>query len=86
MLRRALLIARHARCWLPAAAEAGTFEISGSTIIYNGEDGVDQISGFDTGTSIRFTRFGGVVRSAGPGCNSRWAGSPSTARRTASPR
>ena len=32
----------------------------GSTIVYDGEDGVDQIAGFETPNSIRFTRFGGV--------------------------
>ena len=34
--------------------------VQGSTILYTGDAGVDQIAGFDTGTSIRFTRFGGV--------------------------
>jgi hypothetical protein len=52
----------------PAAASAGTFEISGTTILYNGEAGIDQIAGFDTGSSIRFTRFGGVGIGPGPGC------------------
>jgi hypothetical protein len=53
---------------IPAAAEAGTFQVQGTTIVYTGEDGVDQIAGFDTGTSIRFTRFGGVSLGPGPGC------------------
>jgi hypothetical protein len=53
---------------LPATAAAGTFGISGSTLRYTGEDGADQITGFDTGTSIRFTRFGGVSVGPGPGC------------------
>lgn len=63
MLRRWLLVATVAAGgWLPATAEAGTFTISGgSTIVYTGDAGVDQISGFDTGDSIRFTRFGGDV-------------------------
>jgi len=52
----------------PAAASAGTFSVSGSTLVYTGEAGVDQIAGFDTGTSIRFTRFGGVAVGPGPGC------------------
>ena len=38
----------------------GTFSVQGSTIVYDGDAGVDQIAGFDTGTSIRFTRFGGA--------------------------
>jgi hypothetical protein len=46
---------------LPAAASAGTFQISGSTILYTGDAGIDQISGVDRGDFIRFTRFGGVT-------------------------
>ena len=53
---------------LPATAAAGTFTIQGSTIVYAGEDGVDQIAGLDTGTSIRFTRFGGVTLGGGLPC------------------
>jgi hypothetical protein len=53
---------------VPATASAGNFMVQGSTILYTGEPGVDQISGFDTGTSIRFTRFGGVTLGGGPGC------------------
>ena len=53
---------------LPASASAGQFQVKGSTIVYDGEPGVDQIAGFDTGTSIRFTRFGGVALGGGPGC------------------
>ena len=34
---------------------------SASTLVYNGDEHVDQIAGFDTGTSLRFTRFGGAV-------------------------
>jgi hypothetical protein len=45
----------------PGVAAAGTFTITGSTIVYNGDAGVDQIAGFDTGDTIRFTRFGGVA-------------------------
>jgi hypothetical protein len=54
----------------PGVAAAGTFSIEGgTTIVYAGEAGVDQIAGFDTGTSIRFTRFGGVALGPGPGCS-----------------
>jgi len=53
----------------PGVAAAGTFSIVGETIVYDGEAGIDQIAGFDTGTSIRFTRFGGVDLGPGPGCN-----------------
>ena len=50
----------------PAAATAGTFSVAGSTLVYNADPGgIDQISGFDTGTKYRFTRFGGA--SIGPG-------------------
>ena len=67
MLRLALL-AVCAALLLPATASAGTFQISSSTIIYDGEAGVDQIAGFETADSIRFTRFGGVDLGPGPGC------------------
>jgi hypothetical protein len=51
------------------AATAGTFSVAGSTLIYTAAQGdVDQISGFDTGTSFRFTRFGGAAVGSGPGC------------------
>jgi hypothetical protein len=53
---------------IPGAAAAGTFQVQGTTIVYTGEDGVDEIAGFDTGTSLRFTRFGGVSLGPGPGC------------------
>ena len=53
----------------PAAAVAGTFAIQGSTLVYSGDAVVDQIAGFDTGTSIRFTRFGGVSLGGGPPCD-----------------
>jgi hypothetical protein len=54
----------------PATAAAdGTFTIDGSTIVYDGDAGVDQIAGFETSTSIRFTRFGGAdLGGGGPGC------------------
>jgi hypothetical protein len=61
VLRRALLAAVVAAALLPATASAGTFTIEdGDTIVYAGEAGEDLIAGFDTGSSIRFTRFGGV--------------------------
>jgi len=53
---------------LPATASAGTFGVSGSTIVYDGEADIDQIAAFDTGTAIRLTRFGGVVLGPGPDC------------------
>ncbi len=45
----------------PAAASAGTFTFVGTTLVYNGDDQIDQIAGFDTGTTLRFTRFGGAA-------------------------
>ena len=73
MLRRRLLTActaALAAALLAApAATAGTFSVAGSTLVYNADPGtVDQISGFDTGTSFRFTRFGGAAVGPGPGC------------------
>jgi hypothetical protein len=67
-LRLPLLAACAIALVLPASAAAGTFQVEGTTLVYSGEAGVDQISGFDTGTSIRFTRFGGVGLGGGPGC------------------
>lgn len=53
----------------PATAAAdGVFTIDGSAIVYNGDAGVDQIAGFDTGPSIRFTRFGGASLGGGGDC------------------
>jgi hypothetical protein len=52
----------------PGVAAAGTFSVVGTTIVYDGGAGVDQITGFDTGTSIRFTRFGGDDLGGGPQC------------------
>ena len=69
MLRRALLAACVATLLLPATASAGVFSVAGSTLVYNADPGdVDQISGFDTGTSYRFTRFGGASVGPGAGC------------------
>jgi hypothetical protein len=54
---------------LAPGAHAGTFSVAGSTLVYTAGDGdIDQISGFDTGTSYRFTRFGGASIGPGPGC------------------
>jgi len=50
---------------LPATASAGTFQISRTPIAYAAQPHIAPIPPFDTGTSIRFTRFGGV--SLGPG-------------------
>lgn len=70
MLSRAIGIAAAALLLLPASAGAtGLFTVQGTTIVYSGDAGVDQISGFDTGTSVRFTRFGGAeLGGGGPGC------------------
>jgi Putative metal-binding motif len=57
----AVLLAVAATLLAPGVAAAGTFTIVGATIVYDGDPGDDQITGFDTGTSIRFTRFGGDV-------------------------
>jgi Putative metal-binding motif len=65
---RVALVACALALLTPAVASAGMFKVEGSTLIYSGEAGLDQIAGFDTGTSIRFTRFGGVSLGGGPGC------------------
>jgi hypothetical protein len=59
MLRQALLAAAVAALVAPATATAGTFAINGNQIVYTGDQGPDKISGFDTGMTVRFTRFGG---------------------------
>jgi hypothetical protein len=68
VLSRALLLAAALALLAPATAAAGTFSVSGPTVIYDGEAGVDQIAAFETPDSIRFTRFGGVSIGPGPGC------------------
>ena len=61
MLSRAVVVAVAATLLIPATASAqGTFQVNPPTIVYTG-DGIDQIAGFETATSIRFTRFGGVT-------------------------
>ena len=54
----------------PAVASAGLFGIEGTEIVYrpDGAEDIDQISGIETPTSIRFTRFGGVSLGPGPQC------------------
>ena len=68
MLSRLTGLAVAALLLLPATAAAGTFGIEGTTIVYSGDNTVDQISGFDAGDTIRFTRFGGAELGGGPGC------------------
>ena len=66
---RLLLAARAALLLAPATAAAdGIFSVQGSTIVYDGDAGVDEIAGFDTDTSIRFTRFGGANLGGGDPC------------------
>jgi hypothetical protein len=66
---RLLLVLGAVLLLAPATAAAdGTFSVVGSTIVYSGDAGVDQIAGFDTGTSIRFTRFGGADLGGGDPC------------------
>jgi hypothetical protein len=60
MLTRALLAAIVAVLFAPATATAGTFQIVGTKIVFTGS-GEDKISGFETPTTIRFTRFGGAA-------------------------
>ena len=69
MLRFALIAACAVALLLPGRASAGTFKVSGSTLFYAADaNNVDQISGFDTGTSYRFTRFGGDAIGPDAGC------------------
>lgn len=67
-LLAALCVTVGATLLAPGVAAAGTFTIVGTTIVYDGDAGVDQITGFDTGTSIRFTRFGGADLGGGIPC------------------
>jgi hypothetical protein len=69
MLRLALLGVTAAVLLAPATATAGTFEIvGGDRVVFNGDAGEDKISGFDTGLTIRFTRFGGASLGGVPPC------------------
>jgi hypothetical protein len=75
MLRRRLIrtvcLALALALWAPAGAHAtGVFSITGSTVIYDAVPGdTDQIAGFETPTSYRFTRFGGSDIGPGPACS-----------------
>jgi hypothetical protein len=65
---RSLVIALALLLLAPCTALAGQFQVIGSTIVYAGEAGEDKIAAFETGDSVRFTRFGGVSIGPGPGC------------------
>jgi hypothetical protein len=54
---------------LPGTASAGVVAIQGSTIVFSGESGIDQIAVSDTGLTIRFTPNGGASLGPGPGCD-----------------
>jgi hypothetical protein len=81
MLRRrltsAVLVALAVALGAPAGAHAtGVFSEEGSKLIYTASLGdTDQIAGFETSTSIRFTRFGGA--DIGPGTNCVFVGNDS---------
>ncbi len=69
MLIRSLLLALALCVCAPAAADAyGTFNIVGTTVVYDGGPDADQIAAFETPTTIRFTRFGGQSIGPGAGC------------------
>jgi Putative metal-binding motif len=72
VLRSRLLacaVATAAALVLPAAAEAGTFGVQGSTLVFTGDATAESIAGFETSSSIRFTRFAGPQFIGGPGCD-----------------
>jgi hypothetical protein len=60
MLRPTLIVAVVTTLTVPATATAGTFTVDGDRIVFTGDAVEDKISGFDTGPTIRFTRFGGA--------------------------
>jgi hypothetical protein len=72
VLIRALVTAAVLGLLVPATASAGTFSKTdgGATIVYTPttDTDVDQITGFETATSFRFTRFGGTVLGQDAGC------------------
>jgi hypothetical protein len=68
VLRRVLLLALLAALLAPANASAGTFEISGHTVLYKGDNTPESISGIQAGDHIRFTQFGVGSIGPGPGC------------------
>jgi hypothetical protein len=87
VLTRCLIAALAAALLVPATASAaGTFTIQGNTILYTGDAGADQISGFDTGTSIRFTRFGEATLGGSIPCvispDNQWVDCPKAPGRT----
>jgi hypothetical protein len=54
---------------LPASAHAGAFGKEGTTLVYTGSDGVDQLSGYPSGTTLIFTTFpAGTTASPESGC------------------
>jgi hypothetical protein len=67
-VRAALAALAGALLLTPAPALAGQFVVDGPTIRYTGEAGEDKIAAFESGDSVRFTRFGGVSIGPGPGC------------------
>jgi hypothetical protein len=70
VLRLALLGAVLASLLVPATAGAvGTFTVQNGRVLFTGNaDEQDKIAGFDTGSHIRFIRFGGVNIGGGAGC------------------
>jgi hypothetical protein len=70
MLIRAVVLAVVVSLAAPAVASAGLFTGAGGTIVYREVDNfpVDQIAGYETATSIRFTRFGSSPMGAAGTC------------------
>ena len=55
---------------VPGVAHAGVFTSNGATLTYLSNTGdTDKIAGFETSTSIRFTRFGGAAIGQDAGCS-----------------
>jgi hypothetical protein len=69
MLKRVLMLTVLALL-APATAQAGTISVSGTTILYDADQGSsDQIAVFEVGgDTIRFTRFGGADIQQDAGC------------------
>jgi hypothetical protein len=71
VLRTSLLLAALLALLAPGVAQAGFFTSQNGVITYTADDdSTDQIAGFDIGTHIRFTRFGGASIGPGAGCTS----------------
>jgi hypothetical protein len=69
VLSRLIGVALAALLLLPATAMAdGTFSFDGRTLVFSGDPGDDDIAGFETADSIRFTRFGGANLGGGDPC------------------